>query len=293
MDFSDNNSLIDLLDDSLRVKLFFARTMSIGVHPFMPMREPVYHALCIQHLGGPVNTIFEDNPDLIVSREKGSVCLLPAGRKRRVEVRNDCDDPVVEIAVAALAFKLFGELDYLSLWDLPVMFDSPTSERLKYCCEKLVSVETDKACPPLEKIAVRQARCWEILELIIANSHLKADAQLRLTSYQSIAPAVKIIERDFRQMLKIEDLACLCSLSRSQFHFNFKRITGSSPLEYQQRLRLTEAKRLLAVSGISVAEVGERLGWTDQFHFSRIFKKTCACSPTDFRKKLRQGFHNY
>lgn len=293
MKIMNKNSFVDLPDDSLQIKLLFARTMSISPHPFMPMRDAVYHALCVQRFGGPIHTVFEDEPEHVVTRTKGSVCLLPAGRKRRVEVCNVFNDPSVDITVAALAFKLFGELDYLSLWEVPVMFDHPTGECLRHCCERLVELESDIRISPLKKLALRQACCWEILERIVSVSRPRADVAQRLSSYRSVAPALKILERDFRQALRIEDLAGICSLSRTQFHYQFKRITGCSPMEYQQRLRLTEARRLLVLSDDSVAEVGERVGWTDQFHFSRIFKKACACSPVAFRKKLRRGCYDY
>ena len=60
---------------------------------------------------------------------------------------------------------------------------------------------------------------------------------------------------------------------------------GESPQKTLTRLRMQEAKRLLATTAEPIARVGELVGYPDQFYFSRTFRKEVGENPTAYRKK--------
>ena len=281
---TSSKDVMDILDDSLNIKLVFVRELDIESHVFQSWMARPYHAICILETGGPIRTRFVDNPDEIITRCQGSVCLLPAYRKRQTEFCSESS----RIKLAALTCKVFGDLDFFSFWDLPFLFDPEIAAALKSKCDTLLAAENDESVPPLKKVIIRKSLCFEIFKIIIDNATLKPDTLGRINSYHLVKPALASLERHFNQPLTIGDMARSCSLSRSQFHHNFKQSTGVSPLEYQQRLRIAEAKKLLLQTNASIAEIGERVGWRDQFHFSRIFKKNCGCSPAFIRKSYQR-----
>jgi two-component system response regulator YesN len=53
--------------------------------------------------------------------------------------------------------------------------------------------------------------------------------------------------------------------------------------------RLQEAENMLLCTDLSIAEIGDRVGWEDQFYFSRTFKKNTGLSPGDFRRQFKKG----
>jgi hypothetical protein len=67
----------------------------------------------------------------------------------------------------------------------------------------------------------------------------------------SIARAVERLRHDFDQPLRIEDLARELGMSVSGFHQHFKAVTALSPLQFQKRLRLQEARRLMLSENLS------------------------------------------
>lgn len=78
-----------------------------------------------------------------------------------------------------------------------------------------------------------------------------------------------------------------------QFHFGksflceqFKKHTGTSPINYYIDLKLSEAKRLLREDDLTVSEIAEMLGFESPEYFSRCFKKRTGHSPREFRKML-------
>jgi len=65
----------------------------------------------------------------------------------------------------------------------------------------------------------------------------------------------------------------------------FNRYAGNTPLKYLTACRIREACRLLRETDLSIAQVGEAVGYPDQFHFSKTFRKATGVSPTVYRKE--------
>ena len=73
----------------------------------------------------------------------------------------------------------------------------------------------------------------------------------------------------------------------SEFHFNrlFKRATGVPPSQYQIKLRMDAARRLLRETKRSVITIAIEVGYSNPSHFARLFRKETGLSPTDYRRQ--------
>lgn len=73
----------------------------------------------------------------------------------------------------------------------------------------------------------------------------------------------------------------------SEFHFCrlFKRATGVSPSQYQIRLRMDAARRLLRETDRSVIDIGNEIGYSNPSHFARLFRKETGLTPSDYRRQ--------
>ena len=78
-------------------------------------------------------------------------------------------------------------------------------------------------------------------------------------------------------------------LSPSRLQALFREVTGYPPLDYLRRLRVEEARRLLADSRLSVKEVAARTGFRDTSHFSKVFRRVDGLSPAHYRDALLAG----
>ncbi|MBS0663216.1 MAG: helix-turn-helix domain-containing protein [Verrucomicrobia bacterium] len=78
-------------------------------------------------------------------------------------------------------------------------------------------------------------------------------------------------------------------LSPSRLQALFRAVTGHPPLDYLRRLRVEEARRLLADRRLSVKEVGARTGFRDTSHFSKVFRRVDGLSPAHYRDALLAG----
>lgn len=85
--------------------------------------------------------------------------------------------------------------------------------------------------------------------------------------------------------LTLQEVADAAGISRTYFSSTFKELTGEKYWDYLSRYRIEKAKTLLKETGLSQAEISEKVGYNSEYHFSRKFKEIVGISPNKFRKK--------
>ena len=103
-----------------------------------------------------------------------------------------------------------------------------------------------------------------------------------------IIQAIKRLHQDFDQPLRIGTIAHEVGMSVSGFHHQFKAVTAMSPLQFQKRLRLQEARRLMLGEGLDAASAGYRVGYQDASHFNREYKDLFGLPPMRDVERLRE-----
>ena len=98
-----------------------------------------------------------------------------------------------------------------------------------------------------------------------------------------IKEALSYIEQNFQNNITIEDIAAFCGLNRSYFGKIFHDTIGKSPQEFLISYRMTKAAELLKLTSLSVADIGNAVGYPNQLHFSRAFKNVYGTSPRSWR----------
>jgi AraC-like DNA-binding protein len=94
-----------------------------------------------------------------------------------------------------------------------------------------------------------------------------------------IARAIRWLKDHFADTLRVESLARRVGMSPSAFHLHFKGVTALSPLQYQKRLRLQEARRLMLGEGLDAAEAAFRVGYESPSQFSREYRRLFGAPP--------------
>lgn len=82
--------------------------------------------------------------------------------------------------------------------------------------------------------------------------------------------------------LNVQFLADEVGLSRVQLHRKVKSLTGISTGEFIRNARLSQAEKLLLEKKMNISQVAYALGFTNQTHFTTLFKKTYGLSPTEY-----------
>lgn len=105
-----------------------------------------------------------------------------------------------------------------------------------------------------------------------------------------LASAIAWIRSEFNQPLRVEALAGKAAMSVSAFHRHFKAATAMSPLQYQKRIRLMQARTLMVARGSSVAAAAYDVGYESATQFSREYARLFGMAPLrDTARMLAQA----
>lgn len=81
-----------------------------------------------------------------------------------------------------------------------------------------------------------------------------------------------------------EFLASLCCVSTVYFRKMFQSEFGTAPISYLHKLRIGKAKELLKSDYVSISEIAESVGYSNIYHFSKMFKIYTGISPSEYAK---------
>jgi len=104
-----------------------------------------------------------------------------------------------------------------------------------------------------------------------------------------IARAAAWLRDNFDQPLRVTELAERLNMSVSSLHHQFKQVTAMTPMQYQKRLRLHEARRLMLVERLDVGTAGHRVGYESPSQFSREYARLYGQSPLRDIEGMRAG----
>ncbi len=85
------------------------------------------------------------------------------------------------------------------------------------------------------------------------------------------------------QTIDLSEISSQFGFSMSYLTKIFTRQMEMPPTKYIREYRINLAKQLLRNQSLSISEVGELVGYPDQFHFSKIFKQVTGKSPSEYR----------
>lgn len=104
---------------------------------------------------------------------------------------------------------------------------------------------------------------------------------------RAFARAVAFVAGRLGEPLTLADIAAAACISRFHFARLFRARTGCSPMAYVMRLRLERAREMLARDDRCIADTAAALGFYDQSHFTRTFRRVHGIPPRQFRLRSR------
>lgn len=114
------------------------------------------------------------------------------------------------------------------------------------------------------------------------------------TAIARVNMAIQWIRRDFAESIRVDNLAEKAAMSVSAFHRHFKAVTTLSPLQYQKRVRLLQARTLMVASGRSVTAAAFEVGYESATQFSRDYARVFGIPPArDASRILRETRLDY
>lgn len=142
----------------------------------------------------------------------------------------------------------------------------------------------------LENYNKRADNCASAEELfnylirVITTSYDEAAKQKRQDQNRPIRVVKQYIGEHYAESLTLEQVSAVAGLSPAYLSTVFKKDTGMTFLEYLSKVRMDMAKHLLKNTSYTVADICEKVGYSDVRYFTKSFKKYSGLKPNEYRK---------
>jgi len=203
-----------------------------------------------------------------------AVCLLPPRLTHQPQW--ECEAELIDIYLKPILFKpLNGGIAALN------SLDEPTS----FAAGDLFVWPFFASLRHLLRLEARLDRAYiNALGTLVAGNLILSlwavpGANATTFSRQKIKDITDYIQANLTRSVQVQDLATQAGLSRKHFAEVFKNTLGLSPSEYLMRCRVLRAQDLLASGEHRIGEIADAVGFCDQSHLTRQFKKLLGFSP--------------
>jgi AraC-like DNA-binding protein len=104
-----------------------------------------------------------------------------------------------------------------------------------------------------------------------------------------ISKAIDWLKNNFVEPLSVSELASYTGMSKSAFYAHFRSMTSMTPLQFQKRLRLSEARRLMLTENLDAMTTTFKVGYESPSQFSREYSRLFGTPPAKDIKALRES----
>ncbi|OIQ50419.1 HTH-type transcriptional activator RhaS [Pseudodesulfovibrio hydrargyri] len=184
-------------------------------------------------------------------------------------------DPALLLAVAR---ELFGSDARLPRFPEPVVDDPRLVERLR-ALQRAIADEADRL--ERESLLVQG-----LAEAITRHGEPGPAREVRSGGRDAVKAVRAYLTDHLAEKVSLDELARAAGMSRYHLLRVFQAATGLPPHAYQNQLRVDLGKRLLA-QGMPVSQAALETGFTDQSHFTRVFRQYTGATPGQYRDSGR------
>jgi len=142
----------------------------------------------------------------------------------------------------------------------------------------------------LAKMETPQAQktVWHGVMGLLSQLLIPEDLKTRSNTDDTMIQVLHFMDQNLNTRITLEALAARVNLTPSRLSHLFKERTGRSPIDYFLRLKVDAACYMLESSDYINKEMADHLGFSDEYHFSKVFKKKTGISPREYRNKIRR-----
>lgn len=173
--------------------------------------------------------------------------------------------------ISATSFKY----DIMKNTRKPVVIKGESSRIIKECLNELAIIKYDSVCSLFKRDnCISRIFCELFKYTEVTEIKLKSEWCIRLQGY---------IAENVKEKFNLDDLAKMMLISKSSLCHKFKEETGISLIDYILGEKIKASFYMISDS-LNNRQIAEKLNLSDEYYFSKLFKKTVGISPKEYKK---------
>lgn len=224
--------------------------------------------------------------------EPGQVLMIPAHTKYKINLHGQ----QFTTHWLNLNVSLFEHIDLFSHIKTPNVASVSIGKKIAQLHAEITSLmntEHTYADAPLISLFQIKRIIYSLLEIILSITEINTTNVEVISNIQRFHPVLSYIENHLAEKIKVSQLAELMFLSTSHFYKEFKEAFHISPMQYISEQRLKKAQYLLAVTDLTIGEIGHEVGYDNAYPFIRFFKSMYGSSPGHYKKTVMKSLHSH
>lgn len=214
--------------------------------------------------------------------QKGQAVLIPAGVIHKVGM-----DGNGILSFAHIQYYYFENIDLMELLNVPFETDAEHGRIIAEILDELSFIHS-KSSFTIKEIATSKMLGFKLLHVLMEISESRKNQEMDFANVERLSPVLSYIRTHLAEDINRKFLADLLSLSETRFHYVFKEAMSMAPMDYIRKLRISKAQVLLITTNLPIKEIAARVGYTDLYNFSKIFKSKVGTSPIKYRQNNKQ-----
>lgn len=271
---------------------------------------PGLHMMCVEAPAGDLHSVYKPLVCLVLQGAKRILVgnqqrVLSAGQSAIVSADMPVVGRIVQARVGEPYLAVAVELDMVILRELAAhmgsacaqrssetqtLFAEDTEAELIDCVLRLMKLlDRPESAPLLRPGIMQELHYW-----LLSGPHGTALRNIAdPDSYASrLADAIAILRAEYQSRVPVERLAAEAGMSGTSFHKHFKHMTSLTPGQYQKRLRLIEARRLMLDEGCSASNAAFEVGYESVSQFTREYGRLFQKPPKQDALRARRSIEH-
>lgn len=123
----------------------------------------------------------------------------------------------------------------------------------------------------------------QVLALILAETYDREKKNSIADQNRHVTAVVRFMYKHIHETLTLDQISGEFELSKSYLNVIFQQHTQHAPMDFYINLKMKEACKLLRSTDLYIYEIAQKLGYSDQYYFSRLFRKVVGISPKEYK----------
>jgi len=126
---------------------------------------------------------------------------------------------------------------------------------------------------------------------LMINMHQQPQTSFSIFQFQTnhaddaITRVQQYMEKNYNKTITMTEMAGISSMSPRNLIRRFEQATSNTPLEYLQRFRIENAKKMLENKNDGIEQIAMKCGYEDMSFFRKVFKRHVGMTPREYKEK--------